>query len=133
MPRRARPEDQIQRAVFQHLAARAAPNVVAFHPFNGGYRRPTEAAIANGLGVLAGVPDVIAIAGGAVYCLEIKAEGGKLTPAQINVHDRLRQAGAHVATAYGLDVAIRQLEAWHLLRGTAATRIAERPAQREAG
>jgi len=52
---RRRPEDAIQRAVVQHLRARAVPNVFAFHPANGGYRKPIEAAILKGLGVVAGV------------------------------------------------------------------------------
>jgi len=33
---RSSPEQQIQRAVFQHLAIRAASTVFAFHPANGG-------------------------------------------------------------------------------------------------
>jgi hypothetical protein len=56
---RRRPEDAIQRAVFQHLRARGAPGLFAFHPPNGGYRRPVEAAILKGMGVVAGVPDII--------------------------------------------------------------------------
>jgi hypothetical protein len=43
--RRAQPEAAIQRAVFQHLRTHAAPRVFAFHPANGGYRKPVEAAI----------------------------------------------------------------------------------------
>jgi hypothetical protein len=50
---RRRPEDAIQRAVFQHLRARAAPGVFAFHVPNGGYRKPVEAAIMKGLGAVA--------------------------------------------------------------------------------
>jgi hypothetical protein len=53
---RRRQEAAIQRAVFQHLRARAAPGVFAFHVPNGGYRKPVEAAIMKGLGVVAGVP-----------------------------------------------------------------------------
>jgi len=61
---RARPEDQIQRAIFQHLRARKAPGTFAFHVPNGGKRRPIEAAILKGLGVVAGVPDVVLIRAG---------------------------------------------------------------------
>src|SRR5262245_23567538 len=50
---RQRPEAAIQRAVFQHLRMRSAPGVFAFHPANGGYRKPIEAAIMKGLGVVA--------------------------------------------------------------------------------
>ena len=57
--RRGRPEDVIQRAVFQHIRARGVPGLVAIHVPNGGYRRPVEAKILCGLGVTAGVPDVL--------------------------------------------------------------------------
>ena len=58
--RRASPEAQIQRAVFQHFHVRGAPGVFVFHPANGGYRKPIEAKILKGLGVVAGVPGATA-------------------------------------------------------------------------
>jgi hypothetical protein len=115
--RRRRPEDAIQRAVFQHLRARAAPNVFAFHPANGGYRKPIEAAILKGMGVVAGVPDVLAIHEGRVYALELKAEGGRATPKQLEAIAAMEAAGAFTAIAEGLDRALAILEAWGLLRG----------------
>jgi VRR-NUC domain len=115
--RRASPEAQIQRAVFQHLRVRGAPSVFAFHPANGGYRKPIEAAILKGLGVVAGVPDVIAIHNGRVFCVELKREGGRATDKQLECLDRLRQAGAIVAIATGLDEALRKLEHWGILCG----------------
>jgi hypothetical protein len=75
MRTRRRPEDAIQRAVFQHLRARGVAGLVAIHVGNGGYRRPIEARIMNGLGVTAGVPDVLAWHGSRAYALELKAEG----------------------------------------------------------
>jgi hypothetical protein len=35
---------------------------------------------------------------------------------QRDCHERLRRAGAEVATVYGLDEALEQLESWGLLR-----------------
>jgi hypothetical protein len=114
---RRHPEAEIQRAVFQHIKARAAPGVFAFHPANGGYRKQIEAKILQGLGVRAGVPDLIAIKDGRTYALEIKAEGGKLTETQERALIELREAGAMATHAHGLDQAIRVLEGWGLLRG----------------
>jgi hypothetical protein len=113
-----RPEQALQRAVFHHLAARPVQWVFTFHPANGGARSKIEAAILKGLGVVAGVPDVIAIHNGRVYALELKAERGRLSEAQRRVHDALREAGAEVAVAVGLDEALAQLERWGLLRGS---------------
>jgi hypothetical protein len=120
MTRRQQPEAARQRAVIEHLRIRPAPNVFAFHPANGGRRSPIEAKILKGLGVTAGVPDIIAIRDGRAFFLELKAPGGRLSPAQIAAHSLLASAGAQVATADNLDAALRQLEAWQLLRGTVA-------------
>jgi hypothetical protein len=119
MHRRSRPEQAVQRAVFQHLAARGAPNMFAFHPANGGWRSPTEGKILKALGVIAGVPDIIAIHAGKVYALELKAPGGRVTDKQLAVSAALRDAGAFTAIAEGLDRALAVLESWGLLRGRA--------------
>ena len=118
--RHDRPEDQIQRAVFEHLALRSAPGVFAFHPANGGWRSRIEVAILKGLGVHAGVPDVIAIKEGRTYALELKPPGGRLTAVQSIAHAALRAAGAAVVTSYSLDDALAQLERWGLLCGRAS-------------
>jgi hypothetical protein len=115
--RRQRPEAAIQRAVFQHLRARGAPGIFAFHVPNGGYRRPTEAAILKGLGVVAGVPDVFAVHNGRCFALELKAEGGRVSDKQLETIAALREAGAFTCVAEGLDRALACLEAWGLLKG----------------
>jgi hypothetical protein len=120
MSRRARPEAAIQRAVFQHLRARSAPGVFAFHPANGGYRKPVEAAIMKGLGVVAGVPDVIVIHAGRCYALEIKASGGRATPKQLAAIAAMEAAGAYTCIAKNLDRALEVLERWQILRGRAS-------------
>jgi hypothetical protein len=114
---RQQPEAAIQRAVFQHLRARGAPGVFAFAVPNGGYRRTVEAAILKGIGVVAGVPDIIAIHEGRVYALELKAEGGRATPKQQEAIAAMEAAGAFTAIAEGLGRALAVLEAWGLLRG----------------
>ena len=110
-------ETQIQRAVFQHFRERGAPGVFAFHSPNGGYRKPIESAIFKGLGVVSGVPDVIAIKDGHFYALELKAEDGRLSDNQKLVLARLGECGAICAVAFGLSKALRQLEEWELLKG----------------
>jgi hypothetical protein len=117
MTRRARPEAAIQRAVFQHLRARAAPGVFAFHPANGGYRKPVEAAILKGLGVVPGVPDVFIVHNGHCFAMELKAEGGRATDKQLACIAALREAGAFTCIAEGLDRALACLGAWGVLRG----------------
>ena len=69
MPR-GRPEQQdIQRALAEHLRSRAAPDLVWWSAPNGGYRRQTEAAIMADQDVRA-------------FAIELKAPPGRLTEAQ---------------------------------------------------
>ena len=116
MTRRAQPEQQIQRAVIEHLTWRARPGAFSFHVPNGGWRSPIEAKILKAIGTVAGIPDIICIFEGRAYALELKSEGGRVTDVQRVVHERLREAGAEVAVAHGIDQALAQLVEWGLLR-----------------
>ena len=78
-----RPEQTLQRAVVEHLRWRGAAGLFAFHCPNGGWRSAIEARVFKSLGVIAGIPDLILIHGGQVFGLELKAEGGRLSPTQI--------------------------------------------------
>lgn len=111
-----RPEQNIQRAVFQHLRARSMPGVFAFHVPNGGRRSKIEAAIMKGLGVRSGVPDVIVFYRAQIFGLELKAKGGRLSPAQRQTLNEMEVAGARTAVAGSLDEALFTLECWGVLR-----------------
>jgi hypothetical protein len=118
IPRRQhRPEDQLQRAVCQHLQQRGARNMVWFAVPNGGKRRPVEAAIMRGLGVRSGVADLILVHGGRPFALELKADNGKPSAAQIAFTEDFSAAGGCASIALGLDHALRTLEMWGILRG----------------
>lgn len=117
--RARRPEQAIQKAVFAHIKTRGAPGLFAFAVPNGGYRRPIEAAILKSQGVVPGVPDIVLIHKGRAFGLELKAPGGRMTERQLAAHAAMDEAGAFVCVAEGLDRAIRILEAWGLLVGTA--------------
>lgn len=116
-----REEQKIQKAIFEHFAARGAPGIFPFHVPNGGARSPIEGKILKGQGVIAGVPDIIVLHRGRTYALELKKPGGKKpSDTQLATHVAMQAAGAIVETAYGLDQALAQLEAWGLLRVAAA-------------
>jgi hypothetical protein len=120
--RRQRPEASIQRAVLDHLAWRGVPFLFAFHCPNGGWRTPVEAKIFRSLGVIAGIPDLLIVHRGQLFGLELKADkNGCVGETQATCHKRLRDAGARVAVAVGIDEAVKQLEAWSLLRGQVVT------------
>lgn len=111
-----RPEQDIQRAVFQHLRARSMPGVFAFHVPNGGWRSKVEAAIMKGLGVRSGVPDVIVFYRAQIFGLELKAKGGRLSPTQRQALNDMEVAGARTHVASSLDEALFTLECWGVIR-----------------
>lgn len=127
MARSARPEDVIQRAVFQHIAQRGVPGLVAFHVPQGnklGGKRSAkgvaiQGSINKGLGVVPGVSDIIALHDGKFYALELKAEGGTPSENQLKFIARVNDSGGFAVWVVGLDRALHVLEGWGLLRGTA--------------
>jgi hypothetical protein len=112
-----RPEDVIQRAVFDHIGARGAPGLVAWHTPNGGKRNAVEAARFEAMGVRPGVSDLVAVHDGRIFALELKAPGGRPTVAQLEFLADMERAGAFTCVAEGLDRALAVLEGWGLLRG----------------
>lgn len=117
-PKPLRAEQAIQMAVCVHLRWRAVPGLVWWHTPNGGQRSPVEAAILKGMGVRAGVSDLILVHRGQIYALELKAAGGLASQEQRRFLDEIAAAGAFTGIAHGLDEAIAALEHWGLLRGT---------------
>jgi hypothetical protein len=100
-PRRRRPEDAIQRAICQHLEARAAPGLVWFHVPQGNKLGgkisangiAIQGAINRGLGVKRGVSDLIFLHNAKFFALEVKADGRTPTEEQLEFIDRVNAAG----------------------------------------
>lgn len=123
-----RPEQQIHRAVVDHLRQRAMPGLVWFHVANGMFAggkrtrkgKSIQGGIMKGLGARAGVSDLILLRNGHAYALELKAEGGRPTVAQMEFMSDWIAAGGNGCIAEGLDRAIKVLEVWGLLKGRAA-------------
>jgi len=121
---RRRPEQQLQRAVIEHLRWRGVPGLWWCHYPAGGFRSAIEAAIFKSLGTTAGVPDLLLVYRGQLYGLEIKNDNGRLSDTQAATHDAMKRAGAAVETAYGLDQALAHLITWGLLRPDVSNQVA---------
>jgi hypothetical protein len=114
-----RAEEDLHRTVVQHLRHRGVAGLLWFHVPNGGRRRPVEAAIFSGLGVRPGVADLILLQQVRAFALELKANNGRATPAQMQFASEFNTAGGTASIVHGLDQALRTLETWGLLRGRA--------------
>ena len=119
------PRRTLQRAVVEHLRWRARPGVWWCHLANGGWRSPIEAKIFKALGVVAGAPDLLIVAAGRAYFLELKAPRGRVSSAQRECHEALRAAGATVAVASNIDEALDLLKSWQILRPNLSAQTAK--------
>ena len=114
---RHQPEATLQRSVIAHLQWRARPGVWFTHIPLGGLRSKVEASILRGLGTVRGCPDLLIVADGKAYFLELKAPHGRVSAEQHACHEALCAAGACVAVAYNIDDALERLAMWGLLKG----------------
>jgi hypothetical protein len=113
--RKRRSEQLIQRALVERLAWQKPPGVWWAHIGNGGYRKPIEAAIMAGLGVRRGAPDLAFVVDGRAFFIELKSERGRLSEAQRECHEQIRQAGGIVGVAGSIDEAVETLRTWGVL------------------
>lgn len=74
----------------------------------------------KGLGVRAGVGDLLFFDEGSFYSLELKAMGRRSTEDQIQWRLDVNRCGGFASEACGLDEALRILEHWKLLQGRSA-------------
>lgn len=109
-------EAAIQRAVVDLLGWAARPGVAWTHMPAGELRAAGVGGKLKALGVQPGWPDLQIIIGGRYYGLELKAEGGRVSPAQLAAHAVLRAAGAEIVVAHGLGEAMAALKRWGVLR-----------------
>ena len=110
------PERLIQTAVVEHLAWRGIAGLWWTHFPAGGLRNRIVAAQLKGAGTKAGVPDLLLLAQGRLFGLELKTERGRLSTDQIATHAAMRDAGAVIGVAGGVDEALDLLSEWGLLR-----------------
>lgn len=113
-PRQERPEQHLQRALVDLLDVALLAPAFCFAIPNGGARSPIEAAILEGLGVRAGLPDLAIVHDGSLFWLELKSADGRLSAAQLAMHARLRDAGCEVAVVRSVEEAVRALAAWNI-------------------
>jgi len=80
---------------------------IVFHIPNGGSRNALEATNLKTQGVLAGIPDLqIVLPGGGGVWVEMKAEDGRVSKKQVDVHAHLRALDHTILVAYSAEEAL---------------------------
>ena len=108
----AGPEDILQMQVARFLKI-AAPDLLWFHPANGGYRNPREAKKLKDMGVRPGVPDLaFVLPGGMSAFIELKAGKNGLQPSQKDFAQQATEAGSAWQVCRSLEEVESTLRAW---------------------
>jgi hypothetical protein len=111
-------EDATHRAIYRYLKAVLPHGWVVFHPPNGGSRHPIEAARMKGMGVTAGIPDLVILGcddrGPTTHFLEVKSAKGRPSLPQLDMHDRLSHLGHEVAICRSIEEARDACRRWGL-------------------
>lgn len=76
---------------------------------NGGGRSAAEGANLKVQGLLAGMPDLVVVLPGRTVWIEMKFGNGRLSEAQLGVHEQLRQLDQQVLVAYSAEDAVAGL------------------------
>lgn len=107
-----REEQSLQIMVVKALAYILPRDAFLFHVPNGGYRTKAEAAILKAMGLVAGVHDLIVLWDRRAFLIELKADDGALSAAQIETHPRIARTGCPGAVARSLQEVLACLRGW---------------------
>jgi hypothetical protein len=109
-----RDEARIQAAIVEWIRT-VAPDLIAFHPANGGLRGKAEAARLKWIGVLAGVPDIVILGhGGQAWLIECKTIDGTLSAEQRAIRARCVALGIPFGIARSIDDARDLFATWKI-------------------
>jgi hypothetical protein len=115
-PQRSSEEAKLQMALWQHIKLLKPKNVIAYHAANGEHRSKRTAGRLKAMGVVPGVPDLsLVLADGRAAFMELKAIGGRLSPAQKAFEEQCAAMEVEHAVVSDLDTGLRILRAWGVL------------------
>jgi hypothetical protein len=108
-----KPEERLHRQVarFLDLALNEPGYFWTTFP-SGHFRGKAAGGILKACGLKAGVPDILIIADGRVFWIELKAEKGTLSPEQKAMRDKLIEAGCEWECCRSLEEVEATLRAW---------------------
>ena len=110
--RRLHLEDDLQESVCVFLRWALPADATFWAVPNGGLRHSREAARMSRLGIKAGCPDLHIVHAGKLFCLELKAPKGTLSPTQVQMIDRLKLCGVPTVVVKSLGEVEQALRGW---------------------
>lgn len=109
-------EGPIHRSIIHYLRSTLPPSAIIHHSPNegvrGGARGKLDGIKRKAMGVQAGFPDILIFSDGKGYCLEVKAEGGRLSPLQKLVKQNLEEQGIPYAVVRSIQDVRESLDEW---------------------
>lgn len=94
MSKKNHPESELQRACVRWFRLQyPEPKYLIYANANGGYRSRIEAAIMQGEGVRAGIPDLTIVSSRGIIWVELKSRLGKLTETQGEILNMIERIG----------------------------------------
>lgn len=114
---RAHGEDDLQKAIVQHLIMRGNKAAIYWHTPNQGLRTTRYAARLKAMGTRAGIPDLaFVLPDGRAAFVELKTPGGRLSKEQALFMDKCIAQGIPHAVCADLDSVLAILTEWQVLR-----------------
>lgn len=105
-------ELRLHKSVVQFLDIALPDSAVFLHIPMGERRDAVTGAKLKAMGAKAGSPDFMIFYMGNAYAVELKRDGGKLSPSQKDMRDRMLRAGVAWATVHRMTALERALREW---------------------
>jgi hypothetical protein len=110
---RKRPEQDFQISLVRDLR-KILPSDCLMTAFPAGGGGRIRGGILNGMGLVAGMPDLLFFYGGKTFGMEIKSARGRLSETQRAIHGKLKDCGVSVHVVTTLDDALWSLDVWSI-------------------
>ncbi len=111
--RREAPEENLQRAVWQHIKLLARPDVIAFAVPNGSPKSKRTGARFKAQGLVPGIADLcFVLTDGSAAFLELKSAKGRMSPEQRSFASKCERMKVPFAVANNIDDALSILRGW---------------------
>ena len=111
-PKRKRPEQRLQQTIVSYFHVGRKPRAMLLSIVNEGKRGFIDGSNLKKAGMRVGAPDLCFTIEGKTHFLEVKAAGGKQSPAQIVFEAECKQCGIPYIVTDNIDHAIRTMQAW---------------------